>query len=62
MVLQSKAMIMISGYESEMYNSYLIDWNKYYFQSCAEHGKPRQEVIWVNYEINQQMDIYNYLN
>ncbi len=61
-ILQSKAMIMISGYESEMYNSYLIDWNKYYFQSCAEHGKPRQEVIWVNYEINQQMDIYNYLN
>lgn len=60
-ILQSKAKIIISGYESEMYNSYLKDWNKRTFQSCAEHGALRQEVIWVNYEISQQMDIYHYL-
>lgn len=48
-LLQSKAKIMISGYESKMYNDYLKDWNKCTFNSCAEHGKPRVEIIWMNY-------------
>lgn len=48
-LLQSKAKIMISGYASDMYNDYLKDWNKCTFNSCAEHGKPRNEVIWMNY-------------
>lgn len=48
-LLQSKAKIMISGYESDMYNDYLKGWNKKIFDSCAEHGKPRKEVVWMNY-------------
>ena len=48
-LLHSKAKIMISGYESDMYNDYLIGWNKKTFDSCAEHGKPRKEVVWMNY-------------
>ena len=52
-LLQSKAKIMISGYESDMYNDYLKDWDKYYMSSCAEHGKPRTEVVWMNYSDNQ---------
>lgn len=56
-VLQSKAKIMISGYESEMYNEYLGAWNKRYFKSCAEQGKPRIEVVWMNYEIEQQLSL-----
>lgn len=48
-LLQSKAKIMLSGYESDMYNEYLKEWNKKSFDSCAEHGKPRKEVIWMNY-------------
>lgn len=48
-ILQSKAKIMLSGYESDMYNEYLKEWNKKTFDSCAEHGKPRKEVIWMNY-------------
>ena len=53
LVLQSKAKIMISGYESDMYNEYLKDWDKCYMSSCAEHGKPRTEVVWMNYSENQ---------
>lgn len=52
-LLQSKAKIMISGYESEMYNDYLNGWNKKTFDSCAEHGKPRKEVVWINYSDTQ---------
>lgn len=48
-LLQSKAKIMISGYESDMYNDYLKKWNKKTFASCAEYGKPRKEVVWMNY-------------
>ena len=56
-ILQSKAKIMISGYESEMYNEYLQGWHKEYFASCAEQGKPRQEVVWLNYEYHAQMTL-----
>lgn len=49
----SKAKIMISGYESDMYNDYLKNWKKRTFQSCAEHGSPRTEIIWMNYQIGQ---------
>lgn len=52
-LLQSKAKVMISGYESDMYNDYLKGWKKHYLKSCAEHGKPRTEVIWMNYNIGQ---------
>ncbi len=48
-LLQSKAKIMISGYDSEMYNEYLKHWNRVEMKSCAEHGKPRTEVVWMNY-------------
>lgn len=52
-LLKSNAKIMISGYESDMYNDYLHTWNKTCFNSCAEHGKRRKEVIWMNYSDKQ---------
>ncbi len=54
-ILQSKAWIMISGYESEMYNDYLHGWHKASFSSCADGGRRRQEVVWMNYECDAQM-------
>lgn len=54
-LLKSKAKIMISGYESDMYNDYLKDWSKCIFKSCSEHGKPRREVVWMNYIDDAQM-------
>lgn len=59
-LLQSKANIMISGYESDMYNEYLKDWNKSHFNSCAEHGKPRIETVWMNYNTDGQMDFRDF--
>lgn len=58
--LQSKAKIMISGYESEMYNDYLKDWEKRSFNSCAEHGKPRTEIVWMNYKQTSQMSFSDF--
>lgn len=53
-ILKSKAKIMISGYESDMYNNYLLGWHKEYFASCAGSGRPRKEVVWINYEPPQK--------
>lgn len=58
--LSSKAKIMISGYESDMYDYYLKDWNKCTFKSCVESGKPRTEVVWMNYRKYMQMDITDF--
>lgn len=58
-ILQNRAKIMVSGYESDMYNDYLKEWNKVYFNSCAEQGRPRQEVVWINYEIGQQLTLFS---
>lgn len=59
--LKSKARIMISGYESEMYNDYLSGWHKEYFVSHAEYGFPRQEVVWMNYEMYRQENLFDML-
>lgn len=58
LINKSKAKIMISGYESDMYNEYLCKWKKAEFRSCAEHGKPRIETVWMNYTTSQ-MDIFD---
>lgn len=58
--LKCKAKIMISGYESELYNNYLKEWEKRYFKSCAEHGGSRQEVVWMNYRQDIQMSIEDF--
>lgn len=57
-ITASDAKIMISGYETEMYNDYLREWNKAQFSSCAEHSGNRTEVIWMNYELNRQMNLF----
>lgn len=59
-IMQSKAKIMISGYQSEMYNDYLKDWKKISFSSCAEHGKPRTETVWMNYDAGQ-VSIFDFI-
>lgn len=56
MITKSRAKIMISGYETDMYNDYLSGWEKRQFSSCAEHGKPRIETVWMNYKADLQMN------
>lgn len=61
MIVQSKAKIMVSGYETDMYNDYLVGWQKKQFSSCAERGKPRTETVWTNYRCDLQMQIEDIL-
>ena len=59
-ICNSKAKIMISGYESDMYNHYLLNWKKREFNSCAGYGSARKEIIWMNYEQDKQMSFEDF--
>lgn len=56
----SKAKIMISGYQTELYDEALKDWNRYEYDTTAEMGLPRKEIIWTNYG-ERQMTIMDYI-
>ena len=47
--------VMISGYDNELYNEYLKDWNKAVKGTTAEMGIKRTEVIWFNYSLEAQI-------
>ena len=55
--LTSKAKIMISGYDSEMYDDMLSGWCRKEFRAHAEMGRRRTEVVWMNYEPVKQMEL-----
>lgn len=61
-IVNSKAKIMISGYDSDMYNEYLHEWKKNTFNSCAEYGGTRKEVVWMNFEHEQQMTLKDFMD
>ncbi len=58
-LVKLRAKVMVSGYESELYNDYLTGWTKKCFKSCAEQGSPRVETVWMNYSTARQMTIYD---
>lgn len=45
--------ILLSGYDTEIYNDLLPGWTKYEINAQAEQGKQRIEVIWSNVKDNQ---------
>lgn len=49
-LVKMKAKIMVSGYESDLYNWFLQGWHKGHFRSNAEYGGNRQETVWMNYD------------
>lgn len=45
--------VVLSGYDSELYNDLLAGWTRYEFATQAEQGKKRTEVVWVNRKDDQ---------
>lgn len=56
----SRAKVMVSGYQSELYDSRLAGWRKETFKSCAEQGRPREETVWMNFETYGQMSVWDF--
>lgn len=42
--------VIISGYQSELYDDMLDGWHKESIDALAEHGKKRKEVVWMNFK------------
>lgn len=48
--IHSKAKIMLSGYDCELYERYLKDWRKIQIPARAQNNLPRVETLWMNFE------------
>ena len=49
-VIHSKAKIMLSGYDCELYEKYLKGWRKLQVPARAQNSLPRVETLWMNFE------------
>ncbi|EGT0695720.1 DNA adenine methylase [Clostridium perfringens] len=48
--------VIISGYDSDLYNDILLGWNRISIKANAEQGKKRTEVLWFNYDLSKQIE------
>lgn len=55
LLLQHTGTVMVSGYNSELYNDYLQKWTRCEFQTTAQRGLPRTEVLWMNFDTPKQI-------
>jgi DNA adenine methylase len=56
-LLNHKGPVIISGYESELYNCCLRGWQREYFQGATRAGTKGKEVVWMNFEPKGQMEL-----
>ena len=54
------AMVMISGYDSELYNEMLADWRRVEFTGVSRGG-PTVEVVWCNFAEPAELHDYRFL-
>ena len=54
-------MVMISGYESQLYNKVLKDWNYITFEAMTRGGKTATEWLWFNFPEPVALHDYSYL-
>lgn len=54
----SKAKILLSGYDSDLYNKRLKNWERIEFSATAEKGLPRTEILWVNFSPKKQLELF----
>lgn len=58
-LLENKSKIMISGYESDLYNDALKNWIKKTVFSQTQSLIKAKEVIWMNYNSNKQLCLFD---
>ena len=59
LITKSKAKIVLSGYESDLYNTALAGWHKDSTMSQTTSSELARETIWMNYEPpEEQYDLW----
>lgn len=57
-LLKHKGYVIISGYDTGLYNSVLAGWNKFEMDTYSQVMTRKQEIIWMNYDPpNRQMSL-----
>lgn len=59
-LLNHPGKVLLSGYDNDLYNTYLRGWKKASKKTTAENGLFRTEMLWMNYSIGQ-MKLADYL-
>ena len=54
----SNSKIILSGYESSLYEKELKDWKKIIIPTSNFTGKTKNEVLWVNFQPRQQISLF----
>lgn len=54
---RSKAKVLLSGYDCQLYRDRLKNWERLEFPALAEKGLPRTEVLWFNFESKKQLEL-----
>lgn len=49
--------VMLSGYDSDLYNDTLKGWEKHQKKSQCEKGLARVETLWVNFEVQTRLEL-----
>nr|WP_288828499.1 DNA adenine methylase [uncultured Clostridium sp.] len=49
-VIHSKAKVLLSGYDCELYERYLKGWRKLQIPARAQNSLPRVETLWMNFD------------
>lgn len=61
-LLQHRGYVIISGYDTDLYNSMLAGWNKCETVSYSQVCSKKKEIIWMNYEPDQkQYDLFDFM-
>lgn len=61
LLIKLPSMVMISGYDSELYNSILKDWRKESFQTTNRAGNRVTEIVWLNFPEPREFHDYSFL-
>lgn len=59
LIKKSKSYIAISGYDSELYDDALKEWNRYEKEAFITSGEHVREILWTNYEPPQRQIEWN---
>lgn len=53
-----KGKVILSGYESSLYDEVLVGWHKLSFNASAEAGAKRTEILWCNFVPTGQINLF----
>lgn len=54
-----KGPVLLSGYDSELYNDLLRGWHRERINTRAQTAEPREEVLWMNFDYLKQESLWD---